>query len=368
MWKTTNYFQVQDTIPAAKTDIVPISNTELNTELKIEKNTIEMVSLRVFTEDTARLNQPVKVRPIIKTIPLVPEYDTVAHPTFNVLEGNFVFPDTATFFEPFYFTPFDPVVSGNEVARIKVPKGQPQLEANKIETLKPVEKKSKSRDQIDSSIGFQSTDWMLGIIIFALIIFGWLRVGFARYFQNAIQASYNYFTARRIFEEANVTRSRVFNFMNLLFFVNLALFLTQYLEYNRITIFEINGFLLFLLSLASIILLYLVKSLVLYALDFIFSAQNRFSSYVFTVFIFNKILGFLLLPIVSILPYMPGHITPLLFNVGFLLIVLLYVFRLFKGLQLCFKNRLSIFYLILYLCALEILPMLILFKLVFLYI
>jgi hypothetical protein len=208
---------------------------------------------------------------------------------------------------------------------------------------------------------------MLGIIIFSLVLFGWLRVGYNRFFHAVVQASYNYFAARRMFEEANVTRSRVFYFMNLLFFVNISLFLAQYFEFHHISIFTLDGILLFLICMGAIMVLYSVKSFVLYTLDFLFLTRGGFSSYVFIVFLYNKMVGFALLPIVAVLPYVPLNVTPWLFLTGGTIVIVLYFFRVFKGMQLCFKNRLSIFYLFLYLCALEILPVLLLIKIVCFY-
>lgn len=360
-----NNLTVQDTIPAKHINIDTLSQSKLN--LNIERNTIEMVSLRTFTSDSVRAKKIRTVRPIIKTEALIPENDSIEHPSFNVLTNNYSFPENPSFFDQLNFTPFNPELK-NEILEQKHVKKPALKTKDNITTIKEITSTNLvTKPAKTDTIGFESTDWMLGIIIFSLILFSWIRVGFSRYFHNAIQASINYFTARRIFEEGNVTRSRVFYFMNLLFFVNLALFVTQFLEYHHTTIFNMHGIVLFLLSLLTIILLYSGKSLFLYLFDFLFLTRSAFTSYVFTVFIYNKIVGFLLLPIISILPFVPSHITPWLFVTGGLIVVILYIFRVFKGVQLCFKNRLSIFYLILYLCALEILPVSILLKVAFSY-
>ena len=354
--------QVQDTTTTNKVNINTFSNPQLNSGISIERNTIEIVSLRTLTVDSARLIKPKKVRPIIKTIPLVPENDSIEHPIFNVLENNFLFPSDPTFFDQLNFIPFNPTLK----EQVGVSKGEKTLKEKnkKKEITTTVKKDFVIKTNQTNSTGFISTDWMLSVIIFSLILFSWIRVGYSRFYRNAIKASYNYFTARRILEEANVTRSRVFYFMNLLFFVNISLFLSQYFNYNHISFFNLNGILLFFSIFVIIILLYLAKSLFLYLLDFIFLTKGGFSSYVFTVFLYNKMIGFILLPIVSFLPFVPAHVTLWLFVAGALIIIILYVIRIFKGIQLCFKNRLSIFYMILYLCALEILPVMILFKII----
>ena len=139
---------------------------------------------------------------------------------------------------------------------------------------------------------------------------------------------------------------------------------TQFLEYQNFNFYELHGFVLFILIFISILILYSAKYVLFYLLDFIFLGQKIFFSYIFTVFLYNKMTGIILLPIISLLPYTPNSITTWLFYSGAVIIIILYILRLFRGLQIAFKNRLSIFYLILYLCALEILPTLILFKVI----
>jgi hypothetical protein len=224
-----------------------------------------------------------------------------------------------------------------------------------------------TKSKLKTASGFLSTDWMLGIIFLSFIIFSWIRVGFSKYFQVAVQASYNFFTDKRITEEVNVTRNRVFHFMNFLFYINIALFVTQYLEYYHIAIFNLKGILLFITIFTSIIVIYSAKFILFLLLDFLFLGRESFIKYSFTIFLYNKMIGIALLPIIALLPYVPAAITPWLFYVGAFVIVLLYILRIFRGLQISFKNRLSIFYLILYLCALEILPILILFKVIYSY-
>lgn len=359
-----NNFQVQDTV---STNNQNIGKPQLrdDSELKIERNTIEIVSIREFTVDSARLVKPKKVRIITKTIPQIPKSDSIDHPTYNVVENNFFFPHEPSFFDDLHFNPYNPSIKNinNSVSNNISVKTLKKNEKQIAHTTKS-DKDFISINKLNASKGFISTDWMLGIIIFSLILFSWLRVGYSRFFQAAIQASYNYFTARRINEEVNITRTRVFYFMNLLFYVTIAMFITQFLEFNHITIYKLKGILLFFTIFISIITLYTLKSIVFSVLDFVFLGKKSFSSYIFTVFLYNKMVGLILLPLISILPYVPDNITPWLFYAGTFVIIILYILRIFRGLQISFKNRLSIFYLILYLCALEILPNLILFKVI----
>ena len=359
------YIQVQDTTPSnqIKIDISPKSI--INTELNIERNTIKIATIRKFSVDSTRLKPKKTIRPIIKTIAQIPKADTIQHPTYNIVDNNFLFPEDLSFFDGLYFTPYNPSLkTTNKSSSNKVLSTIDKKTEKTITKTIQSEKSFISTDKLDISTGFGSTDWMLGIIVFSLILFSWIRVGYNRFYQTAIQASYNFFTARRINEEVNVTRNWVFHIMNFLFYINIALFLSQFLEYYHFTIYKLQGILLFLTIFIAILVLYNVKSILFHLLDFLFLGKKAFFTYISTIFLYNKMIGIILLPIIALIPYVPKHITPWLFYAGTIIIIILYIFRIFRGLQICFKNRLSIFYLILYLCALEILPTLILFKVI----
>jgi hypothetical protein len=356
MDKTGIDIQVQDTI-TKKDILLPTPQTnQLGNTLDIGRQKMALGSVRTFTVDSSRLTTPKKVIPVIKTIPFVPETDTIIHPGYNVFSDNFLWPQSPGTFDQLHISPIEPAWA----LQFKTSK-EPGLIA---ETKMPVNERINISSQPSKSKGFESTDWMLGVIIFSLILVSWLRVGFNRFVQLAVQASYNFFAARRIKEESNVMRSRVFHFMNFLFFVNLALFLSQIIDYQNISILNLKGILLFFVMLGVVISIYSIKGLFLSMLDFFFLTKGAFSYYNSTVFIYNRMVGLVLLPIISVVPFINTQFAPWLLYAGIVALIALYFFRIFRGIQIGIKNRLSIFYLILYLCALEILPLLVLYKLV----
>ncbi len=354
-------FQVQDTLPKIDVLLTTPKANELGNTIEIGRQTMELVSVRTFQVDSSRMDLAKRPVPVIKTIPYIPQNDTILHPSYNVFDNSFYFPLAESRFDDFSIVPLEPELIGLFTSKNQVESSDNSIS---IEMKAPVIEKPVLAQKTNVRKGFESTDWMLGVIIFSLILFGWIRVGFGRFVQLAIQASYNFFTARRIKEESNVMRSRVFHFMNLLFFINLGLFLSQWVDFQNIALFELNGFLLFILIFMVILLFYSLKGLVLTFLDFLFLSKGAFTYYNSTVFIYNRMVGLLLLPLISVLPFVDISITPWLFYLGFLIIALLYFFRISRGIQIGSKIRLSIFYLILYLCALEILPLLIIYKLV----
>lgn len=121
----------------------------------------------------------------------------------------------------------------------------------------------------------------------------------------------------------------------------------------------------FLLLSLSIMLLFGLKLLVIRMVSYVFDVRRLFRSYVIVLFLSYYMVAFLLLVfalVMSLLPYSEAEwLVPLaLFLTGFLLI-----FRLGKAAFDILRNyRFPIFYFIVYLCTLELAPLLILIKIV----
>jgi hypothetical protein len=118
----------------------------------------------------------------------------------------------------------------------------------------------------------------------------------------------------------------------------------------------------FVLIVPALLLLYPVKSLLMQLVGWIFNDSEKITEYIFNIFLLNKVLGLSLVPIVVMAAYLSFGQQVLLY-VGVVLVVVFYVYRLFRG---YFIGRatanLSRFYILLYLCTLEILPLVIVAK------
>ena len=314
-----------------------------------------------FQIDSARLTANKTLVPVIKTIPVVPLNDTIPQPVYDVLKDAFYISNESNLLSKLNLNPVEPLANSINNAQYK-------KVIRKQQTI-AVPEKSISRKQTrqQTAEGFENTDWMLVIVVVSLMLFAWIRVGFGRFVNTVVQASYNFFTARRIFEEANVVRSRIFVFFNLLFYINIGLFSSQCIDFFNLNPDNIQGFTLFGICFALFFMIYTIKSFLLSFLDFLFLTSGGFVSYNFTIFLYNKVYGLLLIPIVALLPFVSPSMAQIIIAIGAGLFVLFYFFRILRGIQIAFKNRLSIFYLFLYLCALEILPLLVLYKLIIMY-
>jgi len=144
--------------------------------------------------------------------------------------------------------------------------------------------------------------------------------------------------------------------LNFVFILVVSLFLYLITSYHSVHLpFSdvINPFFVFA---GLLVLLYQAKAFVLWILGIIFKESEKFYEYIFNVFLFNKMLGLILIPVVIGITYLKIG-TQYLIYAGLFLMLVIYLYRIYRGVIICIrKANLSLSYIFLYLCTLEILP------------
>ena len=111
--------------------------------------------------------------------------------------------------------------------------------------------------------------------------------------------------------------------------------------------------------------LYIGKFICLTIAGYVFNTKDLVQTYIFVVFMINKVLGILLIPFILILAFAKPYLHPFAtVGAGFLLVLLVGYRYLFSLTSVRNKLHISSFHFFLYLCAFEILPLLILYKFV----
>lgn len=207
------------------------------------------------------------------------------------------------------------------------------------------------------------SDWMVGVSLFVFILMAIIRFSFSKYLQRLVDSILNYQTSNNLFLEKNMRNLRGSIFLNVLFFINISFFAILYFNYYYIGPGSETSFLSFIYALAGLLLIYFGKFVVVRTLGYIFDGVKEGKEYLHTVFIYNKNLAIFLLPVTLSVPFIADFAASFLLNAGLVVALIFYLFRLFRGVKILFRKHVSIFYMILYLCALEILPLLVIYKL-----
>ena len=208
---------------------------------------------------------------------------------------------------------------------------------------------------------YKPNGWFIGFVILTTFIFAWVRLFFYNNYNTILKSSYNYNNSVKFFKEENSASKRVSFFLNFIFFLNISLFIYLAIGYLNIKTYLENLQLLGVLFF-TILLIYIIKNIAIKIVGYIFNSENVASEYISNIWLYNKILGLSLLPIIITLPYINTVWKLPLIYIGLSLIPIFFVFRIIRSFQIVFRIKLSIIYWFLYLCTLEILPVFVLSK------
>ena len=95
---------------------------------------------------------------------------------------------------------------------------------------------------------------------------------------------------------------------------------------------------------------------------FLFNRTRVFHEYLYNMFIFNKLLGITILPLLLFMVYTTGLVQEIFHWLVLVTVSLIVAMRLIRGAVFSFKKEVLLFYMFLYLCALEIVPLALLYK------
>jgi Domain of unknown function (DUF4271) len=149
----------------------------------------------------------------------------------------------------------------------------------------------------------------------------------------------------------------------ILFFINSGLFAFLAARHFGIPISNSNLYSL-LICIGGIAGFFIAKQFVLWLIGFVFPIGKEVDSYQFTIMIFNIVLGLFLVPVVLFIAYAPENLTGIVVWGAIGLLTLIYLFLALRGLFI--GNRFiagNKFHFLLYLCAVEITPLLVIYKL-----
>ncbi len=211
-----------------------------------------------------------------------------------------------------------------------------------------------------------SNDWLLGLFIFISLLFLWVKMFYNKYFSLLFGSLLSYQLSLKLLREKNIMTRRVSFVLNFIYSIVLAVFILRILEFYDIKIFKFNTFETLLLLINLIIIISIIRIFILNMVGIVFNSTQIFNEYIHNNYIINKNLGLFLFPLLIMQVYINEKIKIIFILTGILLIIISYIFRLYRGFQIIIKKDIFLFYLILYLCTLEILPLLLGYKLFFL--
>ncbi|MSP07876.1 MAG: DUF4271 domain-containing protein [Chitinophagaceae bacterium] len=215
--------------------------------------------------------------------------------------------------------------------------------------------------KIEQRFALPDKDLLFYLILMLIFLFGFVNNVFPQYFSKLFK-QFSQSSLRMIqYREQLLQNSLGSLIINICFILSFSLMSTL-LIFNRhlLALSFWEGF--FYISL-FFTFLYIGKYISLQIAGYVFNSKELVNTYVFVVFMINKVLGVLLVPFILVLAFAKPIFHPYAIGGAALITVLLILYRyLFSLTSVRNKLHISSFHFFLYLCAFEILPLTILYK------
>lgn len=205
-------------------------------------------------------------------------------------------------------------------------------------------------------------NFILIVLIFCAILLAWVRYSFSKYLNQISNSLFNYSETGKLYRDHNTMIDRVYFILNLVFIFTGGLLIYHLLN-GRINSGLVNStFGLYGISCLVLLVLFLSKYIINKSSGYILHQMRTFDEYQHSLFLYYKAMGMVLLPLTAILSF----INPAYFNIVLYVsigaISILYAVSIFRATKIMLQKGVLLFYWILYLCTIEFLPLLLLFK------
>lgn len=217
--------------------------------------------------------------------------------------------------------------------------------------------------KIEQRFALPDKDFLFYGILILIFLYGFVNNVFPHYFPKLFK-QFSQSSLRMIqYREQLLQNSLGSLIINICFILSFS-FMATLMIFNRhlLALSFWEGFFYICLFFTA---LYLGKYTCLQIAGYVFNTQELVNTYIFVVFMINKVLGVLLVPFILILAFAKPIFYPYAIGGAAFITVLLILYRyLFSLTSVRNKLHISSFHFFLYLCAFEILPLTILYKFV----
>lgn len=234
-----------------------------------------------------------------------------------------------------------------------------------IFSLKELIHISKSKEKVvyqDGDMLPKGNVWILAVIGALLIFFSVLKSAFGKQLSAVIQSFYSNRALSNLNKEDNLVTSWSFLLLFIQFGFVIGLYFYLVAQHRGVPETK-EGFIFFVTISIGVILLYLMKILILKFVGFVFNIKKPVHQYISILYLSYFNASLLFFPVVIAFALSPVKYGSWYVYLGFLTLLVIFVFQFTRAVvNVLSQYSFPKLYLFLYLCTLEICPILILIK------
>jgi len=225
---------------------------------------------------------------------------------------------------------------------------------------KPIHSRSEQYERI-------SYDGLFYLLVGLLFYFAIVKMFFGKYLANLLTLFFRASMRQQQLREQVLQSPFPSLLLNILFVITggvYGAFLLRFYNYGSPEDFWIH----FLYCAGILAALYLIKFTVLRVTGWIFNIKRAVETYLFVVFMTNKIIGIFLLPLLILISFSGNGIIEIWITLSIIMIGIFYIYRFIAGYSTLHKEiKISGLHFFLYLCAFEVAPLLLIYKVLITY-
>jgi hypothetical protein len=208
----------------------------------------------------------------------------------------------------------------------------------------------------------QSNDGIFYYIVGLVLYLALMRLFFYKYVNTMFTLFFRATLRQQQLREQLLQAPLPALLMNVFFVVSLATYCTFLAIHFRMP-FADNFWTTLLYAIILIACIYFVKFIFLNIVGWIFGISNVTDTYIFIVFLINKMIGIFLLPVIALLAFPSPTLLPVMLMISYILVGGMLFYRFIISYRpVRSEIKVNRFHFFLYLCAFEIAPLLLIYK------
>ena len=206
-----------------------------------------------------------------------------------------------------------------------------------------------------------SKDDLFYLLVGVIFLLAFIRSAFSKYFRNLFLLFFQTSLRQKQTRDQLLQDNLASLLTNLLFIISAGLYITLLIQYKHWI--QAPFWWLAAGSAAILLLTYLVKYLFLLFSGWVFNTKEAAGSYVFVVFLVNKVLGVMLIPFLLVLAFSDTLVIEVSTTLCAGLVIILLAYRYWVSYHAVLnKLKVNPLHFFLYLCAVELLPLILIYK------
>lgn len=202
-------------------------------------------------------------------------------------------------------------------------------------------------------------------MIALLIFFALIKNAFGRYMTDLFKTYFRTAVNQKQTKEQLLQSPLPSLLFNVFFVLSIGMFLALLLQYFKLGL-DFDFWWLYFYCALGLVAIYLMKFISLKFFGWIFQVSDSTDAYIFVVFATNKVIGMALLPFLVLLVFTYGLVYQAAMSLSIMVVCALLIYRFFLSfISIRGQIRISFIHFFLYLLAFEIIPLLLINKLLF---